>query len=96
MSTAVATASPVVPADQVSSRAFTFTQNGTTLPVQTVAATVNVATIPCLPGDVITVVVADTNSIGTTVSAVASGTDPNPPPTAPPTAPTVVLTFTNP
>lgn len=94
MSTAILTATPVVPADQVTGRAYNFTQNGTVIPPILTTPDINTTSIPCMPGDVVTGNVADTNVIGTTTSATVTGTDPTPLPTMPPTMPTVMLSFT--
>jgi hypothetical protein len=98
MSTAIATASPVISGDQVTSRGFFFTQNANVLPVVTVGPTSNTASIPCVPGDAITFYVIDTNVNGPSVASnVVSSTDPFPPPTGVPTTPTALtLTFTDP
>ena len=93
MSSTIATFPPVLSTDQVNSVSFNWTQNGVPLPVHTVDPSVTTDTIPCVPGDVITVFVADTNVIGTTNSDVLTGTDPTPPPTTAPTKRTGVLTF---
>lgn len=98
MSTAVATFSPVVSGDQVTSRAVTFIQNGTTLPPVAALPTDITASIPCNPGDAISFTVIDTNVVGPSMpSNSVSGTDPFPVPTAVPTTPTALtLTFTDP
>jgi hypothetical protein len=103
MSTAVATFSPTVPTDAVSSRTVTWTviPGGTGAPVvttHTLLASLTTDSLPCNPGDNVSFFVVDTNSVGpSTASNTLTQVDPTPGPTAVPTTPTALtLTFTNP
>jgi hypothetical protein len=103
MSTAIATFSPVVAIDQVTSRTanWTLVPGGTGTPVTTTHSlppTATTDTLPCSPGDVVSVDVDDTNAVGNSQdSNILSGTAPSPAPTAVPTTPTALtLSFTNP
>jgi hypothetical protein len=103
MSTAVATFSPTVPTDSVTTRTVTWSvlPGGTGAPVVTthsLAASVTTDSLPCNPGDVVSFFVVDTNSVGSSSpSNTLTQTDPTPGPTAVPTTPVALtLTFTNP
>ena len=98
MSTAIANFSPVVSGDQVTSRAVTFLIN--TVPQTPVSAAPGetTASIACLPGDVVSYTLIDTNVVGPSLpSNSISGTDPFPVPTAVPTTPTAIsISFVDP
>ncbi len=98
VSTAIATFSPVVSGDQVTSRSVLFLKNGTALPPVAAPPTATTASIPCVPGDAISFTVVDTNIVGPSLpSNSVSGTDPFPVPTAVPTTPTAdSVAFTDP